>query len=100
MDFFQKVLTFFYKAIENGDFANVINFVIFINGNDVSTSDVVEITIGMDRYFIVPDRALFNIYVLSYACIVGVIIGDGAVIICPDLVIKMVVYRIFTKNLL
>ena len=72
---FQKVLTCFYKVFENGDFANAVNFVSFINGSDVGISDVVEITIGMDC----TDWTLYNIYFLSYACIVGVIIGDGAV---------------------
>ena len=95
---FQKVLTFFYKVVENGDFANPINFVLFINESDVGISDFVEVTIVMDGYFIMLDCALYSIYILSYACIVGVIIGYGVVVICPDVIIKIVVYRIFTKN--
>ena len=95
---FQKVLIFFYKVVENGDFANPINFVLFINESDVGISDFVEVTIVMDGYFIMLDCALYSIYILSYACIVGVIIGYGVVVICPDVIIKIVVYRIFTKN--
>ena len=96
--FFKKVLTFFYKLVENGGFANTINFVLFINGSDVGISGVVEITVGMDRYFIVPNCALYIIYILSYACFFGVIIGDGVVVSWPDFIIKIAVYRIFTKN--
>ena len=36
-----------------------------------------EITIGMDRYFIVPDCVLYIIYILTYLCIVRVIFVRG-----------------------
>ena len=65
LHFFKKVLTFFYKVVENGDFDNAINFVLFINGSDDGMSYVVEITIAMDRYFTVPDCTLYIIYILS-----------------------------------
>ena len=78
---FKKQITFFYKIVKNSDFANVINFARFISGRDVGISDVVEVTIGMDRYFIVPDCALYVIYVLTYVCIVGVTFGEGVVVI-------------------
>ena len=70
--FFKKVVTFFYKVVENGDFAYAINLVLHIIGSDVGISDDVEtkLNIGMDRYFIMPDCALYIIYILSYACIV------------------------------
>ena len=67
---FKKGLTFLYKAVENGDFANAINFVLFINSSDVGISDVVKITIGMDSYFILSDCALYIIYILTYAYII------------------------------
>ena len=83
----------FRKVVENSDFANAINFALFINSRDV-----VEITIGMDRYFIVPDSAKYIIYILTYARIIGVIAGQGVVVIWIDFIMKVVVYRIFTKS--
>ena len=34
--------------MENGDFANAIDFVLFINGSDVGISNEAKITIGMN----------------------------------------------------
>ena len=95
---FKKGLTFFYKVVENGDFANAINFVLFVNNSDAGISDVVEITIGMDSYSIVPDCALCIIYILTYAYTIGVIIGLGVMVIYTGFIIKVVVYRFFTKK--
>ena len=81
----KKGLTFFYKVVEDSDF-------------DVGISYFVEIIIGMDRYFIVPDCAVYIIYILTYACIIGVIIGQGVVVICTDFIVKVVIYRIFTES--
>ena len=50
--------TFFCKVVENGDFANAIDFVLFINGSDVGISNVAKITIGM--YLI--NNKMKNIY--------------------------------------
>ena len=57
---FKNGLTLFDKFVENGDFANTINFVLFINSSDVGISNAVEITIGMDHD---PDCALYIIYI-------------------------------------
>ena len=76
LHFFQKVLTFFYKVIENGDFANAVNFTVFINGSDVGISDIVEITVGMDHYFIVPDCSLYIIYILMHASLELLLVMD------------------------
>ena len=95
---FKKGLPFFYRVVENSDFAIAINFVLFNNSRDVDIGYFVKITIGMDRYFIVPDCALYIIYILTYACIIGVITGQSVVVISTDFIIKVVVYRIFTKN--
>ena len=65
--FLYVIITFFYKVVENGDFANAINFTVLINSSDVGIIDVVEIAIAMDRYFIVPDCALYIIYIFTYA---------------------------------
>ena len=65
--FLYVIITFFYKVVENGDFANAINFTVLINSSDVGIIDVVEIAIAMDRYFIVPDCALCIIYIFAYA---------------------------------
>ena len=69
-----------------------------LNSSDVGISHVAEITIGMDRYFIMPDCALYIIYILIYVCIVEVTIGEGVVVTCFVFIIKFVLYRIFTKN--
>ena len=78
--------------------ANAIMFALFINSSDIVISDVVEITSGMDHSFILPDCALYIIYILTYACMVGVIIGEGVVVICTAFAIKVVAYKIFTQN--
>ena len=65
--FLYVIITFFYKVVENGDFANAINFTVLINSSDVGIIDVVEIAIAMDPYFIVPDCALYIIYIFTYA---------------------------------
>ena len=95
---FKKQLTFFYKVVENGDFAIAINFALLINISYVDISNFVEITVGMNSYFIVPDCASYTIYILTYACIFGVIIGKGVVVICTVFIIKVFVYEIFTKK--
>ena len=91
--FFQKVLTCFYKVFDNGDFANAINF----SFPSLMAAMLVSAMLSKLLLGWIVLIELYNIYILSYACIVGVIIGDGAVVICPDLIIKIVVYRIFTK---
>ena len=65
--FLYVIITFLYKVVENGDFPNAINFTVLINSSDVGIIDVVEIAIAMDRYFIVPDCALYIIYIFTYA---------------------------------
>ena len=67
LDSFKTGLTFFYEVVGNGDFANSINFILFINNSDAGIIDVVEIAIGMDSYFILSDCALYIIYILTYA---------------------------------
>ena len=64
---FKKGLTFFYRVVENSDFAIAINFVLFNNSRDVDIGYFVEITIGMDRYFIVPDYCSLH-HLHSYLC--------------------------------
>ena len=46
-----------------------------LNSSDPGISNVVKIAIGMDRYLTVGDCALCIIYLITYACIVGLLCG-------------------------
>ena len=83
-------------AILTKSFFPYLNPTSYLNSSDVGISHVAKLTIGMDRYFIMPDCAVNIIYILIYVCIAEVTIGEG-VVTCIVFIIKFVVYRIFTK---
>ena len=65
------------------------SFILTIKSSIAGISDVVRITIGKDRYFIVLDCTFYIICIITYTCVVGVIIRRGVFIM------KFVIYRIF-----
>lgn len=60
-----------------------------IKSSIAGISDVIRITIGTDRYFIVLDCTVYIICIITYTCVVVVIIGMGVFIM------KFAIYRIF-----